>query len=529
MVKNHSRKIKKRGASKYHLGGRYGSHHNGTDVIPKGTVHKLRPIFGEDSEPSSVSVKQNPGKKEEAVDHIPTSTDVVESKPTESSELQFQFTRHVMSCNNIEEGKYYTKGKDFEPGATAYGIEKTIEYAHLPEQNKYFNFDHVYVSNLYRTWITAVLLYGTKLQSTPLNLYISPYLKEYHKTILGQPVKRGNFPKEINHMANKFLKFLNTLKTLHDNQGKRNIIPVSRETNPIPEGDEEEEEETRGGSNRRYSLPNNIILHLPPRENSNETQKITYQKGDQEYKVQSFCNIQDTAGPNSGDEFIETGNLKDFMEWYNSNSNYYRKNNDEDNENNKVHIVTHSHIMREYLMTFNVKTRGGDDSDAIKRAFLSAMTAEKNIYDKTPIFKRPVTDFKHLYRLQEIFNKSSLPKIEFDLDLLQYYLYNKIEPIYPIRNSNCWHFITTVNKELTDKSVNEAIKEFDIHKGVPIKKKMAKDMEDKTPNSLCGKEGSVEVMGEMCPVGGRKTRKRRIRRTKKNSKRKNNKSRKHHK
>ena len=50
------------------------------------------------------------------------------------------------------------------------------------------------------------------MQNDTLNLYVSPYLKEFHKTIAGFSMKRGNFPKEISHMGAKFLKFLNTLK-----------------------------------------------------------------------------------------------------------------------------------------------------------------------------------------------------------------------------------------------------------------------------------------------------------------------------
>ena len=197
MVKNHSRKIKKKGGDKNHLGG-------DVSVIPNNIVVDRQSTYEKDNNPN-VTVEPNSGKKEEPVDDIPPSTDGVES-----SKLQFQFTRHVMSCNNLDEGKWYSVGKDFEPGATAYGIEKTIGYARS-EQKDYFNFNHVYVSNLYRTWITAVLLYGTNLtQDDTLNLYISPHLKEYHKIILGKPLERGNFPKEINHMAKKFLKFLET-------------------------------------------------------------------------------------------------------------------------------------------------------------------------------------------------------------------------------------------------------------------------------------------------------------------------------
>lgn len=524
MVKNHSRKIKKKGGDKHHLGGE--TQIDDRIFIPKDIVRDNRSIY-EDSQLKDPVIK-------EPVDHIPlpsepvdvSSTDMVESKPTESDELQFQFTRHVMSCNNLDEGKWYSGGKDYEPGATAYGIEKTIEYARS-EQNEFFNFNHVYVSNLYRTWITAVLLYGTNLtQSNILNLYISPHLKEYHGAM-----KRGNFPKEINHMANKFLKFLKTLKTLDDNA--KSIGGSGNFHNNYTNSDYENHRSYEGTplqSNRGNwdkaldrkneidaefyrNLPNNIILHLPPTENSkgNDSQKITYTKdGVDEYKVQSFCDIQDTAGPNSGRGFIETGNLQDFMEWYNSKSNYYGTYNKE----KKVHIVTHSHIMREYLARFQI-----DTNDSNKRELIRAMNNAEKIKFKT--------------KLRYIINQSQA-NLKFDLDLLQYYDYDgddKPGPIYPIRNSNCWHFITTKDKVLTNKSVNGAIEEFKIQAGVPIKKTEAKDMETNAANnSLCGNSGSVGPMSEKCSNdGGRKTRKRHIRRTKKRSKRKNNKSRKHHK
>ena len=93
--------------------------------------------------------------------------------------IEYQFTRHLLSCNNIDEGKSVNFKKDFEPGATIFGILKTIEYA---EKNKdKFISNQVYVSNLYRTWITAFLLYGCNLPQSSnniLTLYISPYLKE---------------------------------------------------------------------------------------------------------------------------------------------------------------------------------------------------------------------------------------------------------------------------------------------------------------------------------------------------------------
>ena len=364
-----------------------------------------------------------------------------------------------MSCNNLKEGKYYSAGKDFEPGATVYGIFETIKYAQEPEQTFNFDHDHVYVSNLYRTWITAVLLYGTNVDKDRLNLYISPFLKEYHGLF-----KRGNFPKEIKHMANKFLKFLTEL---------HNYCIKS-------EGDVDKLYSQRDRMNWYDSLPNEIVLHLPPGQN-NESNQIKYEKLESNpYKLASFCKIEDTSGPNSSADFTQTGDLQKFMDWYNNkNSNYFGLH----NEGNKVHIVTHSHIMRDYLSKFNV-----------------TITEE---------------------------GKAPQAPIGFDIDAIDN------PELKKIRNSNSWHFITTqknLPKPGPYPSIEKAVDELQLVKGVPIDKKEAKNIEEKNKDqSLCGTDGSVKSVAEICSRGGRKTRKRRIRRTKKHSKGRNKKSRKHRK
>lgn len=456
MVKNHSRKIKKRGGGKYHNGGRDGSQYkDDRKVIQQGTVDKLRPIFGEDVKPS-ITVEPNPNK---IVDYIPESTD--KKEPTQPSERQFQFTRHVLSCNNANLGKGIRFGKDFEPGATVYGIFETIKYAQLAEQAPNFNFDHVYVSNLYRTWITAVLLYGTNVDKDRLNLYISPFLKEKHGWF-----KSGNFPKEIKHMANKFLKFLEELHSYCIDS----------------EGDVDELYSQRDRTNWYDSLPKEIVLHLPPGI-QNQSNQIIYKKLESEpYKLTSFCNIEDTAGPNSGVGFTQTGDLQKFMEWYNSESNYFGSH----DENNKIHIVTHSHIMRDYLSKLKVTI------------------SEEGKAPQAPI--------------------------SFDIDAIEN------SDLKKIRNSNSWHFITTENT-LSSKenqgpypSIQSAINNLQIVAGVPIDKNKAIKIEkENLTTSLCGTDGSVKPVAEICARGGRRMRKRNIRRTKKHSKRRNNKSRKHHK
>ena len=116
-----------------------------------------------------------------------------------------RFVRHANSCNNANAGKRF--GKDMEPGLTVEGITKTIA---LANGNTNFNSNSIFVSCLYRTWCTAVLLYGQ--EDEVLNLYISPFLKEKH-TFLGigplkKEIQRGNHPKPFSHMVVKFKTFL---------------------------------------------------------------------------------------------------------------------------------------------------------------------------------------------------------------------------------------------------------------------------------------------------------------------------------
>lgn len=127
--------------------------------------------------------------------------------------MDFRFTRHILSCNNLDQGKF--KGKDTEPGLTISGI---IDSANFESEN--FKSYDVCVSNLYRTWCTAVVLYGRNKDDI-LNLWVCPYLKEKFVQKLGYSIQRGNFPKSIQHMANKFLKFLtflNDIKTFKDDE-----------------------------------------------------------------------------------------------------------------------------------------------------------------------------------------------------------------------------------------------------------------------------------------------------------------------
>lgn len=229
----------------------------------------------------------------------------------------FHFIRHLMSCNNITEGKIEFGGKDFDPSGTIYGI---VETALLSMTSNEFVSNHVYVSNLIRTWITAFLLFGTNNKGI-LHLYVSPFLKEKHETF-----KRGNYPKEISHTIQKFEVFLKKLKVF----SKSNVEILKELT-----------------IDWYNNLPKEVHIILPDTSNT-FSQHIIFKKDlqTQDYVLSNFCNITDTVGPMSNNmEYLETGNVMKFMNWFTQNIQV---------KNNLIHVVTHSQVMQDYLLkTFN--------------------------------------------------------------------------------------------------------------------------------------------------------------------------------
>ena len=142
-------------------------------------------------------------------------------------EVKFQFTRHLLSCNNIAN----FANKDYEPSASVYGIISTIKFKLNDKNQDYFNSNHIYVSNLLRTWITAFLLYGINNKpKSEITLYISPYLKELHKYGF---IQMGNHPEDIYLTANKFLTFLITLQKYVGDENLKDVDANWYENLPI--------------------------------------------------------------------------------------------------------------------------------------------------------------------------------------------------------------------------------------------------------------------------------------------------------
>ena len=268
----------------------------------------------------------------------------------------FIFTRHSTSCNNDDAGKLVNKDK--EPSLSDRGVVKTI--LHSLKYPKNFNTDHtdhVYVSSLFRTWCTAVLLYGTK--KTEFNLYICPYLKEHHEPA----VTRGNYPKPLDHMVKKFLKFLNyAFKIEHKEFPTTNPAVTTRIK--LDEDDE-----------FAKLMPPTIKLHFHKVDDTTDTtiEPIIFTKGSDGYTLPAEdCSIKariDDSGlgqdgflkentitrilkqKKSDDEigFKETGDLQTFMEWFNKDPVLHPK-------TYPIHVVTHSKTMQEYVKKFKPQT-----------------------------------------------------------------------------------------------------------------------------------------------------------------------------
>ena len=262
----------------------------------------------------------------------------------DSTNYEFQFTRHAMSCNNIYFGKFFNK--DFEPSLAIYGILTAIAFSKKNKED--FKSDKVIVSNLLRTWITAVLLYGTDFNekmpySHSLHLFVSPYLKEKKASKMGITFKRGNYPKKFRHTIHKFLKFLNRLKEF-DTLIK---CAKSRDTDIKPYL------EIIGKLDDTFydNLPNKIRFSFPPSPQSKEPQQFfsLFKNQENEYVLDGVCRVYDTFGPNTNmtSEFLATGNLVKFMSWFRSNKNYYKQDFD---VNELIPVITHSSVMRTYFI-----------------------------------------------------------------------------------------------------------------------------------------------------------------------------------
>ena len=243
----------------------------------------------------------------------------------EPQSTTIQITRHSISCNQHSSGKITKLGKDFEPGLTDSGIIKTLEFSFNSSIAPRFTLDKninndyvVYVSPLYRTWCTAVLLYGIHTNNEPLTLIIAPYLKEFHGYS-----RRGNYPKALKHMVQKFNAFLNHLSS--------SIF-----------------------SNHRYStikdffrkLPETITIKVGPTDCIDT--KMIYKKVNDKYIFDQRLSIPIpdekhdsilTCDKVNTPYFLKNGDINKFIEWTKS----------ENINDETIHVVAHSNLMNNFI------------------------------------------------------------------------------------------------------------------------------------------------------------------------------------
>jgi hypothetical protein len=135
-------------------------------------------------------------------------------------------TRHANSCNNIvPQSKFYEKVAD--PSISSFG-EWTLN-ARLPAQLQKLkrqrrNEDVVFVTCCVRTWMTAILIYGTGSNADTysdkktLNLVVAPYLKEAGSD-------PGNMPESIDKQVAKIATWIK--KRIYADAAPRDIkLPI---------------------------------------------------------------------------------------------------------------------------------------------------------------------------------------------------------------------------------------------------------------------------------------------------------------
>jgi hypothetical protein len=280
-----------------------------------------------------------------------------------------------MSCNNIDMGK--SSGKDTEPSISLYGILNTIQFSNKLENLEAFTSPHVYVSNLLRTWITAVLLYGNNRATNffyqpigVLKLYVYPWLKE-NKVM---KLERGNYPKNFFHTLKKFRYFFIELKRIctdeiyfnrlanlyhykimndPDTYTQRNLnyfhaVFKNGNAKPPPL------ESFNTFSEWYIKLVPRIELIIP-NQRGNGMQTVTFNRdGHGYYSYNVPRGTFDTVGPNSTNQgFTSDANIYTFMsQCYSDEYNYH--------ENRRpfsyqyegvdiVHVVSHSNAMQGFL------------------------------------------------------------------------------------------------------------------------------------------------------------------------------------
>ena len=221
--------------------------------------------------------------------------------------LSFQFTRHATSCFNIEIDKPSVFSiSDGIPSLAKIGISDTISLADKNKDTPRFKSPIVCVSNLVRTWMTAILLYKFN-NKDKITLRICPHLKEAGN--YGLP-GAGNGAFSLTESIPKFMSFLQIIRSYPAYHNLGDIILL------IPQ------------------YPNNYdswartVIRVP----EDRSKPIVNDP--------SFCNIFIKTDPLLEKGYTNVGNIQEFMEWYKQSF---------PEQEEKVHIVAHNIIMKHYF------------------------------------------------------------------------------------------------------------------------------------------------------------------------------------
>ena len=317
---------------------------------------------------------------------------------TETDEsIQFRFTRHGLSCNNMDEGSGMF-GKDWEPSLYDLALEQLKKTApneeHLRIKGDFniegkYNYDFtfesfkqnspnifVFVSPLIRTWETAVLLYGVENPEwTEMNLYIGPYLKEMNKVVLKVKIDRGNYFKSPYEIIPQFYRFLDILisskhPALNLNISKKtiNLFWPSFTKFDIKKPKFLKFSFTIASNDTLTSMATTNPMFKQPKKGSPtgvgeiENYEVTgveeiedevkgggYTLGLVESRPPDFSIFDyEPHGRMVEEQFAENGNLQKFMETFHQRSLFIGYP-DSLIVNNVVHVVTHSKVMQEHL------------------------------------------------------------------------------------------------------------------------------------------------------------------------------------
>ena len=250
--------------------------------------------------------------------------------------LSFQITRHATSCYNIKAFSSYFKS-DGMPSLAKYGIDKTIELATKHTKLNRFRASVVCVSNLIRTWMTAVLLYAftTVDSNTPkkeITFYICPHLREDGR------IGNGAYP--LTKSIPKFIDFLNNIKS------KENYTALEKIHLLIPKSTAEPHTWVK------------ITITIPKREFA----RINIVNNE------LFCSKTKVIDNING--YKNIGNISEFMAWFTKSF---------PNERGTVHVVAHSHIMKDYFNEICKDHKINGNKFDIKKHTVSGPDEIKNI------------------------------------------------------------------------------------------------------------------------------------------------------